>query len=450
MQVRLVRLTGKIIRPWIRYVLWYEANNYGNFKKERRMKYCSAFFAFIITAYLLTTGCATVPKTPLIEAASKGDFVTTQKLVKEGANIDEPDGKGATPLMHAVWSGKTETVEALINMGADINKRDSYGYTPLLTSLSYGYIAVARLLIDKGADINAVSDDGSSALLLSIGADNTELASLLIDRGVDINAEDSGGTTPIIQAAMQGNYEVAEKLIGKNVDVFAVDASGYKASDYAGFSLRAAKRIFNPAGYERSAALFKLLKKTENTQIAAGRLNTKNRLIARIFPLVYKVKTCMAPDTDYAVYISPQKELNAWVNVSGNITFTKGALENFDDYTLTLIAAHEIAHDKLGHVADKMAVSYTTTGVMIVAGALVPGLGLLNYVVNPAVTNNYSKIQEYEADKLASEFCAKCFGMSIEKQTAIMLSIKAKAEADGGGFWASHPAWKDRIENIKK
>ncbi len=31
----------------------------------------------------------------------------------------------------------------------------------------------------------------------------------------------------------------------------------------------------------------------------------------------------------------------------------KEALEKFDDDALTFLAAHEIAHDKLGHVAKK-------------------------------------------------------------------------------------------------
>lgn len=47
-------------------------------------------------------GCATIPKSPLIEAASKGDSITAQRLIKEGANVNEQDKRGDTPLMHAV------------------------------------------------------------------------------------------------------------------------------------------------------------------------------------------------------------------------------------------------------------------------------------------------------------------------------------------------------------
>jgi hypothetical protein len=84
------------------------------------------------------------------------------------------------------------------------------------------------------------------------------------------------------------------------------------------------------------------------------------------------------------------------------VHLTEG-LFRFGDDTIAFVIAHEIAHAKLKHIRDKRAVSLATTGVMIIAGAIIPGLGFLNYAVNPAVTNNYGKGQEYETDKLASE-----------------------------------------------
>ncbi len=135
--------------------------------------------------------------------------------------------------------------------------------------------------------------------------------------------------------------------------------TGYKASDYVKFSLKTGKRVFQSDDYERNLSFLKLIKKAENAQILAGRMNTKNPKMARIYSIVYKVGKCINPDVDYDVFISDKNEPNAWVNISGNITFTKEALEKFDNDTLTFVAAHEIAHDKLGHVAKKIAVSST-------------------------------------------------------------------------------------------
>ncbi|PKN17395.1 MAG: hypothetical protein CVU71_16625 [Deltaproteobacteria bacterium HGW-Deltaproteobacteria-6] len=144
--------------------------------------------------------------------------------------------------------------------------------------------------------------------------------------------------------------------------------------------------------------------------------------------------------------LNPGKKPNAWVNEEDNIIITEGLFQ-FDNDTITFVLAHELSHIKLKHIQNKQAVSLATTGAFIVAGAFIPGIGLLNYAVNPAVTNNYSKVQEYEADKLASETLIRCFNISLDRQIEILQSMQA-ATKDGGGFWDQHPSWDNRIKNI--
>ena len=101
-------------------------------------------FVFIITALLITTGCAA--KSPLITASSKGDSVTIQKLVKEGANINEADEKGYTPLIYAVWSGNIEVVKTLLSLGANINQKDTSGSSAAYYATYNGAPNIANLL----------------------------------------------------------------------------------------------------------------------------------------------------------------------------------------------------------------------------------------------------------------------------------------------------------------
>ncbi|MEN6373590.1 MAG: M48 family metalloprotease [Smithella sp.] len=61
----------------------------------------------------------------------------------------------------------------------------------------------------------------------------------------------------------------------------------------------------------------------------------------------------------------------------------------------------------------------------------------------------YSKLQEYEADKLASEALAECFDIVIDHQVQIFQFMQVETK-DADGFWDQHPSWADRIENIKK
>ena len=149
----------------------------------------------------------------------------------------------------------------------------------------------------------------------------------------------------------------------------------------------------------------------------------------------------------YRLYIARGKEPNAWVTPETHIYITEGMFK-YDDNVIAFVFSHELAHLKLNHIKKVQAVSVFTTLGMLVANVFVPGAGLLNYGINPAVTSNFSKTQEYDADKLASETLTKCFNVSIDKQVQILKSLQKDSE-EGGGFWSKHPAWSDRIENLK-
>lgn len=164
-----------------------------------------------------------------------------------------------------------------------------------------------------------------------------------------------------------------------------------------------------------------------------------------------KVYECLRLGEDGVVpslMIARVKGINAWIDNDNRVYLTPG-LYNYDDNTITFIMAHELSHAKLKHIRNRQAVSYATTGAMMVAGFIVPGAGWLNHAVNPAVTNNFSKFQEYDADRLASETLVNCFDISVEKQIHILESLK-KDTTDAGGFWDRHPSWNDRIANIRK
>jgi len=144
-------------------------------------------------------------------------------------------------------------------------------------------------------------------------------------------------------------------------------------------------------------------------------------------------------------FLRDTQEVNAWMD--GEMNITLGALR-YDDDTVTFIMAHELSHAKLNHVLNRKILSGGITAAMIFIGTLIPGAGLLNHAINPAVVNNFSKPQELDADKLASDTCLK-LGIPISKQIDIMNNLR-KASADGGGFWSQHPSWDDRIQNISR
>jgi len=358
-----------------------------------------------------------------------------------GGNVNEmTEGKWkAAPLhlaAHQCADGEAlALIRALVENGAVLDARDNYGQTPLLIAAA-GKPASALYLIEKNADVRARDASGNTPLLAAAAAGSREVAQALIRRKADVNAADADGTTPLIYAAAHGDALLVKSLLDAGADPMYTDASGHTALDYA---VSYKKR-------EAALLLYDVQSKMEEAAAPKDRTNQAERIRS----VVGRVKACLMPDAGtYTVAISKERQPNASVNLSGQIVFTQGALKLWDDDTLTFVAAHEIAHDKLGHVGKKIAVSTVTSGIMMVADFFIPGVGLLNHAINPAIVNNYSKSQELEADKLASEACARCFGMTHEKQIEIMMKIR-KGSKEGGGFWATHPAWSDRIKNIKE
>jgi len=150
--------------------------------------------------------------------------------------------------------------------------------------------------------------------------------------------------------------------------------------------------------------------------------------------------------TAVQVFLRDTQEVNAWTE-GDRMDITLGVFR-YDDDTVTFIMAHELSHAKLKHSRDRKILSGGITVAMIFVGAIIPGAGLLNHAINPAVVNNFSKENELAADKLASDTCLK-LGIPISKQIDIINNLR-KASADGGGFWSQHPSWDDRIQNISR
>lgn len=141
-----------------------------------------------------------------------------------------------------------------------------------------------------------------------------------------------------------------------------------------------------------------------------------------IIPLDIKVRLqdinnqatkCIQTETPIRISVSDTPVKNAFYDPSNDGIVIATGMFDLDDHILNFVLAHEIAHGKVGHANSRAAVSYATTGAMLVLNAFVPGAGYLNHLVNPAVTNNYSKTQETEADLAAYNACL-CMGMTRE------------------------------------
>jgi ankyrin repeat protein len=174
--------------------------------------------------------------TTLAVAAFVGDMETAQRLMTEGADINQtnkPDDQNI--LMAAAMGGQTDMVKLLLDKGLDVAAKDKRGQTALIVASAAGNAKVVELLLDRGADVNAKDSHRRSALSHAVFLrGHVEAVKVLLDRGADINArDDPADRTVLMHAAQDGLLEVVKLLLDKGADVNARDCGGKTALSLA-------------------------------------------------------------------------------------------------------------------------------------------------------------------------------------------------------------------------
>lgn len=178
-------------------------------------------------------------------AASKGDVQTVQRLLKDGADVNDKDIEGRTPLYYAVSNGHIDIVNTLLKNGADITQVTNKGNIPLHTATSKGYKEIIEVLLqhvshDKLKDfINAkTASSGTTSLHVAAQSGSLEVVKSLLKHGAIYDIKNKEGKTPIdlskdqsvnnllklveelFKDAKKGNAEIINKLKAAKSDEF--------------------------------------------------------------------------------------------------------------------------------------------------------------------------------------------------------------------------------------
>lgn len=158
---------------------------------------------------------------PVADAAERGDVKAVQGLLKQGSDVNEPQGDGMTALHWAAERGDAELARLLISAGANVTAGTRIGeYTPLHLAAKSGQEAVALVLIEAGADVSAAtSNSGVTPLHLAAEAGSSPIIQALVKHGADVNVrEREWAQTPLIFAAAENRAEAIHTLIKLGAD----------------------------------------------------------------------------------------------------------------------------------------------------------------------------------------------------------------------------------------
>ena len=187
------------------------------------------------------------------DAAMRGDRMAVRTLLKQGADVNAPQGDGMTALHWAARQGDAETAKMLIHAGANVRATTRLGgYTPMLLASQTGDAATIDALIAAGADAKSASAAGTTTLMLAAASGKTAAVKTLLAHGVDVNAKEPvRHETALMFATANNRVDVMKLLIDAGADVKgaskAVDLTGQTIPDEEEF-LRAQAAARGGAG----------------------------------------------------------------------------------------------------------------------------------------------------------------------------------------------------------
>lgn len=151
----------------------------------------------------------------------------------------------------------------------------------------------------------------------------------------------------------------------------------------------------------------------------------------------------------FALVKSPQAQ--AWTAEDATFYVTDG-LARMPVHIVEPLIAHEVAHELLGHLGQKRALSLSITAGFAILGVLVPGASLADFVVNPLVVRAYSREHELQADARAVEIL-RAMGYQAPRR-ALSLALQAADARNGkvkeeGGVLATHPKMTERLAALQ-
>ena len=191
----------------------------------------------------------------MLRAALKGDLVTVEELVSQGANINYTDTWGNSAIFAAAWEGNTTALEMFYNLRAKI----SFDDCNLLCNAAFnGKVDSVKWLLDKGEDANfAFTDTGENALHYTICKmseidERAEIVKILIAAGTDVNKKTLAGKStlcfmrdaylkgesPLHRAAAYGNVAIIKMLLDAGADRSMKDANGDTPISWGSWHLR--------------------------------------------------------------------------------------------------------------------------------------------------------------------------------------------------------------------
>jgi ankyrin repeat protein len=194
--------------------------------------------ALLLALPALSLAPAIAARESLVAAAERGETLVVRRLLAQGSDVNERDGRGRTALLAATQRNHVEIARLLINEGGDVNARDLVQDTPFLLAGALGRTEILELMLKAEPDFASVNRFGGTALIPACHRGHVETVRLLLSTPVDKDHVNHLGWTALLEAVILGDggpryVEIVRLLVAAGADAGSRDRDGVGALAHA-------------------------------------------------------------------------------------------------------------------------------------------------------------------------------------------------------------------------
>src|SRR5262245_23336257 len=179
--------------------------------------------------------------------------------------------------------------------------------------------------------------------------------------------------------------------------------------------------------------------------------NAANPHTKRLSESLYRAAVAAGDDPGrYSFAMVKASEITAVTAGDGIFYFSEGLAAQAPAHVDAFVA-HEVAHEVLGHNEKRRAISLGVSGGFAVLGFVVPGLGLMDFVVNPVIVRAFTRDQALDADRRAIEIL-RDMGYAAPRRTlaaALQVAVSLNGPHKDEGLLPSEPDLDDRLAALE-
>jgi len=176
--------------------------------------------------------------TGLVDAAERGDLPAVERLLEDGADVDERRADGRTAVTAAALGDHVDIARALIAAGADVDLQDADRNNPLLVTGQTGSVAMLREVLKAAPDFTLTNRYGGVSIIPASERGHVDYVRAVLDTEIDVDHVNHLGWTALLEAVILGDggpdhVEIVRMLVAAGADRSIADRDGVTALEHA-------------------------------------------------------------------------------------------------------------------------------------------------------------------------------------------------------------------------